>query len=115
MHPIEKIWDFQRINFTRLTIEEREKIHLQINEGKSNRYIANSLGRSHTAICQEVHRFPIRFEYSRGKAHQQHLDLSLEIFILIMRRNPRIGYSLHCWQGALKEHKGFKDAGSYRR
>ena len=58
------------MNYTRLTIEEREKIHLQINEGKSNRDIANSLGRSHSTICREVHRFPTRFEYSPSKAHQ---------------------------------------------
>ena len=58
------------MNYTRLTIEEREKIHLQINQGKSNRDIANSLGRSHSTICREVHRFPTRFEYSPSKAHQ---------------------------------------------
>ena len=52
------------MNYTRLTIEEREKIHRQINEGKSNRDIANSLGGSHSTICREVHRFPTRFEYS---------------------------------------------------
>ncbi len=58
------------MNYTRLMIEEREKIHLQINEGKSNRDIADSLGRSHSTICREIHRFSTRFEYSPSKAHQ---------------------------------------------
>ena len=58
------------MNYSRLTIEEREKIHLQINEGKSNREIAQSLGRCHSTICREVHRFSTRFEYSPSKAHQ---------------------------------------------
>jgi IS30 family transposase len=57
------------MSYSRLTIEEREKIHLQINQGKSNRDIASSIGRSHSTICREVHRFPTRFEYSPSKAH----------------------------------------------
>ena len=49
---------------TRLTIEEREQIYLLINQGKSNREIAEALTRSHTTIARELARFRTRYEYS---------------------------------------------------
>lgn len=57
------------MNYTRLTIEEREKIHALVNQGKSNREIAESLNRSHTTISRELKRCKSRFEYSPSKAH----------------------------------------------
>lgn len=43
--------------YTRLTIEDREQIYLLINQGKSNREIAEALNRSHTTIATELARF----------------------------------------------------------
>lgn len=58
------------MNYKRLSIEDREKIHILINQGKSNRMIAEELDRSHTTIAREVSRFRTRFEYSPSKAHE---------------------------------------------
>ena len=57
---------------TRLTIGEREQIYLLVNQGKSNREIAEALNRSHTTIARELARFRTRYEYSPSKA-ESHL------------------------------------------
>ena len=57
------------MNYSRLTIEEREKIHALVNQGKSNREIAENLKRSHTTISRELNRCRSRYEYSPSKAH----------------------------------------------
>ena len=57
------------MNYRRLTIEEREKIHALVNQGQSNREIAETLNRSHTTISRELKRCKTRFEYSSSKAH----------------------------------------------
>ena len=59
------------MHYTRLTIEEREKIHVLVNQGKSNREIAKNLKRSHSTVSREVRKFPTRFEYSPSKAHRK--------------------------------------------
>ena len=53
----------------KIMIEEREKIHLKINEDKSYRNIDYSLGRPHSTICRELHRFSTRF--NTPQANQQ--------------------------------------------
>lgn len=57
------------MNYRRLSIEEREKIHALVNQGESNREIAEALNRSHTTISRELKRCKTRFEYSPSKAH----------------------------------------------
>jgi len=59
------------MHYTRLTIEEREKIHVLVNQGKSSREIAKNLKRSHSTVSREVLKFLTRFEYSLSKAHQK--------------------------------------------
>ena len=54
--------------YTRLTVEEREQIHLLVNQGKSNREIASILKRSHSTISRELARFRTRYDYSPSKA-----------------------------------------------
>ncbi|MBM3207737.1 MAG: helix-turn-helix domain-containing protein [Chlamydiae bacterium] len=57
------------MNYRRLTIEKREKIHALVNQGKSNREINETLNRSHTTISGELKRCKTRFEYSPSKAY----------------------------------------------
>ena len=57
------------MKYTRLTIEERERILALVNQGKSNRDIALAINRSHTTIARELRRCKTRFEYSPSKAH----------------------------------------------
>jgi IS30 family transposase len=52
---------------TKLTIEEREQIYLLVNQGKSNREIAEALNRSHTTVARELARFRTRYDYSLTK------------------------------------------------
>lgn len=40
--------------YTRLTVEDREQIHLLVNQGKSNREIASILKRSHSTISRQI-------------------------------------------------------------
>jgi IS30 family transposase len=54
--------------YKRLTLEEREKIHALVNQGKSNREISAELERSHTTISRELRRCGTKFEYSPSKA-----------------------------------------------
>lgn len=58
------------MKYNRLTIEERERIHALVNQGKSNREIAEDLGRSHTTISKELKRCGTKYEYSPSKAHK---------------------------------------------
>jgi IS30 family transposase len=58
------------MNYKRLSIDDREKIHILINQGKSNGMIAEELDRSHSIIAGELSRFKARFEYSPSKAHE---------------------------------------------
>jgi len=55
--------------YTRLTLEEREKIHALVNQGKKDQEIATSLGRSKSTVLRELKRAPSRHEYSPSKAH----------------------------------------------
>jgi IS30 family transposase len=57
------------MKYTRLTIEERERIHALVNQGMSNRDIALAINRSHTTIARELRRCKTRLEYSPSKAH----------------------------------------------
>lgn len=58
------------MKYERLTLEEREMIHALVNQGKSNREIAQHLGRAHSTICREIKRCNTKFEYSPSKAHK---------------------------------------------
>ncbi len=64
------------MKYTRLTIEERERIHALVNQGKTNREIASAINRSHTTIARELKRCKTRFEYSPSKAHTHAWGLS---------------------------------------
>ena len=54
--------------YKRLNLEERERIHALVNQGKTNREIAAALNRSHTTISRELQRCGTKFEYSPSKA-----------------------------------------------
>lgn len=60
-------------HYQQLSIEEREKIHLGLWQGKSIRQIAFELGRSPSTICRELQRnFPRqRMVYTPRLAHQR--------------------------------------------
>lgn len=58
------------MSYKRLTIEERERIHALVNQGKSNRQISLDLKRSHTTIAKELKRCGTKYEYSPSKAHK---------------------------------------------
>ena len=62
--------------YKRLNLEERERIHALVNQGKTNREIAASLNRSHTTISRELQRCGTKFEYSPSKA-DKHDDILL--------------------------------------
>ena len=64
------------MKYTRLTIEEREKIQALLNQGRTNRGIASELKRSPTTIAREFKRSKTRFEYSPSKAHASANKLS---------------------------------------
>ena len=57
--------------YKRLTIEERERIHALVNQGKTNREISSDLDRSHTTISRELKRCGTKYEYSPSKAHKK--------------------------------------------
>lgn len=57
------------MNYKRLSLEEREKIHALVNQGKTNREISLIINRSHTTVLKELRRCGTRFEYSPSKAH----------------------------------------------
>jgi len=59
------------MKYKRLSIEEREQILALVNQGKSNREIAESIQRSHSTICRELKRCGTKYEYSPTKAHQK--------------------------------------------
>jgi transposase, IS30 family len=59
------------MKYKRLTLEEREKIHALVNQGKTNREIASVLNRSHTTISRELKRCGTKFEYSPSKAQKK--------------------------------------------
>ena len=59
------------MKYKRLTLEEREKIHALVNQGKTNREISLVLNRSHTTISRELKRCGTKFEYSPSKAHSK--------------------------------------------
>ena len=59
-----------------MTLEEREKVHALLNQGRTNREIASELKRSHTTIAREFKRSKTRFEYSPSKAHESANKLS---------------------------------------
>lgn len=86
------------MNYTRLTIEEREKIHALVNQGKSNREIAESLNRSHTTISRELKRCKSRFEYSPSKAHTHAGRLTPQ-----RGRKPIIDTRPEVWYAAVKK------------
>ncbi|NDB35853.1 MAG: helix-turn-helix domain-containing protein [Flavobacteriia bacterium] len=54
--------------YKRLTIEERERIHALVNQGKTNREISSDLDRSHTTISRELKRCGTKYEYLPSKA-----------------------------------------------
>ncbi len=56
------------MRYTRLSLEEREKIHALIHQGMTKRAIAQELGRSHSTIIRELKRCPTG-EYSPSNAH----------------------------------------------
>ena len=58
------------MNYKRLSLEERESIHALVNQGYTNREIANSLNRAHSTISIELKRCKTRLEYSPSKAHE---------------------------------------------
>lgn len=72
-------------NYQQLTIEEREKIHLGLWQGKSIRQIALELSRSPSTVCRELQRnFPSqRLVYTPRLAHQRALET-------IKRRGQRL-------------------------
>jgi IS30 family transposase len=84
--------------YKRLTLEEREKIHALVNQGKSNRQISAELKRSHTTISRELRRCGTKFEYSpskaqkktRGKAplrgRKKLIDIRPEVFDEVIKR-----------------------------
>jgi len=86
------------MNYTRLTIEEREKILVLVNQGKSNREIAEALNRSHTTISRELKRCKTRFEYSPSKAHIHAGRLSPQ-----RGRKPIIDTRPEVWYEAVKK------------
>lgn len=59
------------MKYTRMTLEERERIFALINQGKTNREIAAAINRSHTTISKELRRCGTKFEYSPSKAHEK--------------------------------------------
>ena len=59
------------MKYTRMTLEERERIFALVNQGKSNREIAANVKRSHTTISKELRRCGTKFEYSPSKAHKK--------------------------------------------
>jgi transposase, IS30 family len=59
------------MKYKRLTLEEREKIHALVNQGKTNREISLALNRSHTTISRELKRCGTKFEYSPSKADKK--------------------------------------------
>jgi IS30 family transposase len=59
------------MKYKRLTLEEREKIHALVNQGKTNREISSILNRSHTTISRELRRCGTKFEYSPSKADKK--------------------------------------------
>lgn len=86
------------MTYTRLTIEEREKIHALVNQGKSNREIAESLNRSHTTISRELKRCRSRYEYSPSKAHAHAGGLTPQ-----QGRKPIIDTRPEVWYEAVKK------------
>lgn len=86
------------MKYTRLTIEEREKIHALVNQGMSNRVIASELNRSHTTIARELRRCRTRFEYSPSKAHTHASKLSPS-----RGRKPIIDIRPEVWYEAVKK------------
>ena len=84
--------------YKRLTLEEREKIHALVNQGKSNRQISAELKRSHTTISRELRRCGTKSEYSpskaqkkaRGKAplrgRKKLIDIRPEVFDEVIKR-----------------------------
>lgn len=85
-------------NQKRLTLEEREKIYVLVNQGKSNREISAELNRSLTTISRELRRCGTKFEYSpskaetkaRGKAplrrRKKLIDVRPEVFDEVIKR-----------------------------
>lgn len=59
------------MKYKRMTIEEREQILALVNQGKTNRQIAEAVNRTHTTISKELRRCGTKFEYSPSKAHKQ--------------------------------------------
>jgi len=59
------------MKYSRMTIEEREQIFALVNQGKTNRQIAEAVNRAHTTISKELRRCGTKFEYSPSKAHKQ--------------------------------------------
>jgi IS30 family transposase len=51
------------MKYKRLTLEEREKIHALVNQGKTNQEISLVLNRSHTTISRELKPCGTKFEY----------------------------------------------------
>lgn len=86
------------MSYKRLTLEERERIHALLNQGKSNREIAVDLNRSHTTISRELKRCGTKYEYSPSKAQKQAnknapergrkriLDIRPEVFKEVFKR-----------------------------
>ena len=65
------------MQYTRLTLEEREKIHALVHQGMTKRAIATELGRSHSTIVRELKRCK-EGEYSPSKAHKHARKLDTE-------------------------------------
>lgn len=66
------------MKYKRLSLDERERIHALVNQGKSNREISLALNRSHTTISKELRRCGTKFEYSPSKAHSHARGLNPE-------------------------------------
>lgn len=58
------------MKYKRLSLEEREHIYALVNQGKSNREIAEILNRCHSTISRELKRCGTKLKYSPSKAHQ---------------------------------------------
>jgi IS30 family transposase len=87
------------MKYTRLSTEEREKIHALVNQGKSNREIAEALNRSHTTISRELPRCNTRYECSPSKSHTHAGRLSPQ-----RGRKPIMACRPEVWYEAVKKY-----------
>lgn len=105
--------------YSHLTLEEREKLYCWQGQGKSLRWCASQLGRTHTTLSRELHRnakygqeylpcLADRIAVKRGERQRHHAPLKNPQVFLYVREKLRKGWSPETIAGRLPiDHPGF--------